>query len=433
MKHLLKYSHTEFEVPLPESQIALEMHSNPVDLPKKTVRQHIIDALDHPIGAGPLSEVVHAGDTVCLIISDVTRRWQQPEEYLPILVDRLNAIGVRDEDILILCATGTHRRQTEEEHISLVGEDLYRRIRFEDHQCDDEEHLTYLGETSRGTPVWLDSRAMACDKIILTGGVVYHFLAGFGGGRKSIVPGIAGRKTINTNHCNALNPGLGNGSNPLACSGNLSETNPFHADLVECAAFAKPCYLLNVVVNDDYEIVGAFAGDWIKAHEAACRLVASMDGVPIEKKLPLVLASAGGYPKDINLYQTSKTLANALAMCADGGTMILLSECSEGFGDRDCESQLRDFDTMHHREEALRKDFSIGGYVGFLFAETAEKYNLILVTSIPQEQLSHTKIRCASTLEEALAIARELCGDALDQMPAALLPFGGSTLPVLKS
>ena len=132
-----------------------------------------------------------------------------------------------------------------------------------------------------------------------------------------------------------------------------------------------------------------------------------MDGVPIEKKLPLVLASAGGYPKDINLYQTSKTLANALAMCADGGTIILLSECSEGFGDRDCESQLRDFDTMHQREEALRKDFSIGGYVGFLFAETAEKYNLILVTSIPQEHFSHTKIRCASTLEEALAIARE--------------------------
>ena len=347
----MKYSDTAFPVSLDPAQVVAEVHANTVNLPKRTVREHIEYALDHPIGAGPLSEAVHPGDKVCIVISDTTRRWQQPSTYLPILVERLNQAGIPDKDILILCATGTHRQQTEKEHISLVGEDLYRRIQFRDHNCDDKEHLTYMGTTSRGTPVWLNSYAMACDKIILTGGVVYHFLAGFGGGRKSIVPGIAGRETINTNHNNALNKGLGSGSNPKACNGNMTDSNPFHSDLMECAAFAKPAYLLNVIVDDNYQIVGAFAGDWREAHAAAAKVVEQLDGVPIPRRTPLVIASAGGYPKDINLYQTSKTLSNALAAVAPGGTMILLSQCREGFGDPDCEAQICDFDTMEDREK----------------------------------------------------------------------------------
>lgn len=426
----MKYSNTAFPVSLDPKQVVAEVHANTIDLPKRTVQEHIEYALDHPIGAGPLEDAVHAGDKVCILISDVTRRWQQPSTYLPILVARLNRAGIPDEDILIVCATGTHRKQTEEEHISLVGEDLYRRIRFLDHQCDDKEHLTYMGTTSRGTPVWLNSYAMACDKIILTGGVVYHFLAGFGGGRKSIVPGIAGRETINTNHNNALNKGLGSGSNPDACNGNMTASNPFHSDLVECAAFAKPAYLLNVIVDDNYQIVGAFAGDWQKAHAAAAKVVEQMDGVAIPRRTPLVIASAGGYPKDINLYQTSKTLANALAAVAPGGTMILLSQCGEGFGDADCEAQICNYDSMEAREKALRADFSIGGFVGFLFAETAENYHLILVTDLPAERFTHTGIQVAHTLDEALALAAQCNGGSLDGVETTLMPHGGSTFPL---
>ncbi len=426
----MKYSDTEFLVSLDPKQVVAEVHANTVELPKRTVREHIEYALDHPIGAGPIEEVVHSGDKVCIIISDVTRRWQQPSTYLPILVERLNRAGIPDEDILILCATGTHRRQTEEEHISLVGEELYRRIRFMDHQCDDKEHLTYMGTTSRGTPVWLNSYAMACDKIILTGGVVYHFLAGFGGGRKSVVPGIAGRETINTNHNNALNHGLGSGSNPRVCNGNMGEDNPFHSDLMECAAFAKPAYLLNVFVDDNYQIVGAFAGDWQKAHETAAKAVEQLDGVPIPRRTPLVIASAGGFPKDINLYQTSKTLSNALAAVAPGGTMILLSQCREGFGDPDCEAQICAYDTMEEREKALRADFSIGGFVGFLFAEASENYHLILVTDIPSERFERTKIQVARTLDEALVLAAQCNGGSLDGVETTLMPHGGSTFPL---
>lgn len=426
----MKYSDTTFAVPLNPRQIVAEVHANAVDLPKRTVREHIEYALDHPIGAGPIEKAVQPGDKVCIIISDITRRWQQPGTYLPILVERLNRAGIPDADILILCATGTHRKQTKAEHISLVGEELYGRIRFIDHQCDDQEHLTYMGTTMRGTPVWLNSYAMSCDKIILTGGVVYHFLAGFGGGRKSIVPGIAGRATININHNNALNKGLGSGSNPRVCNGNMKEDNPFHSDLMECAALAKPAYLLNVIVDDSYQIVGAFAGDWRAAHAAAARVVEKLDGVAIPRRAPLVVASAGGFPKDINLYQTSKTLANALAAVCPGGTIILLSQCREGFGDPDCEAQICQHSTMEEREKALRANFSIGGFVGFLFAETAENYHLILVTDIPGERFARTKIQVARTLDEALALAAPYHGGSLDGVETILMPHGGSTFPI---
>ncbi len=149
----MKYSDTEFVVSLDPEQVIAEVHANTVNLPKRTVREHIEYALDHPIGAGPLEEAVRPGDKVCILISDITRRWHQPSAYLPILVERLNRAGIPDRDILILCATGTHRRQTREEQVSLMGEELYRRIRFRDHQCDDKEHLPYMGTTRGGTPV----------------------------------------------------------------------------------------------------------------------------------------------------------------------------------------------------------------------------------------------------------------------------------------
>ena len=196
MAEAMKCGEQEFEVHLPQELIAAELEPNQVDLPQRTPAEHIRWALDHPIDSAPLKELVKAGDKVCIVISDVTRRWQSPETYIPLLIAELESAGVRDEDMLIISATGTHRRQTPEEHAGLVTQAVYDRIQVVDHVCTDQENLTYVGTTTRGTPVWLDKRALECDKIILTGGVVYHFMAGFGGGRKSILPGIAGRETI---------------------------------------------------------------------------------------------------------------------------------------------------------------------------------------------------------------------------------------------
>ena len=430
MAEAMKYGREEFEVTLPPELIAAELEPNHVDLPQRTVAEHIHYALEHPIDSKPLKELVKPGETVCIIISDVTRRWQSPETYIPILVEELEAAGIRDEDMLIISATGTHRCQTKEEHIGLVTKAVYDRIRLVDHQSTDEANLKYVGTTTRGTPVWLDKRALECDHIILTGGVVYHFMAGFGGGRKSILPGIAGRETIMKNHNLALNPGLGAGSNPEVRSANLSDSNPVHADMMEACAMAKPTFLINVVVNDDQKIISAFAGNWITAHQAACDLVNRMYGVRVREKTPLVIASAGGYPKDLNFYQTIKTLCNALVVAEDGGTIILVTKSEEGFGSDDMEKQVAGYATMLEREKALRTDFSIGAFIGYLFAESGEKYHMIAVTDIPQEAFGTAKIHAVKTLDEALALARQLNGGK--DLRTTLLPHGANTLPILE-
>lgn len=430
MAEAMKFGQQEFEVKLPPEQIAAELEPNHVDLPARTPEETVRWALAHPIDSKPLGQLVKPGESVCIIISDVTRRWQSPETYIPILIEELEKAGIRDEDMLIISATGTHRTQTKEEHIGLVTQAVYDRIRLVDHQCTDEANLQYVGTTSRNTPVYLDKRALACDHIILTGGVVYHFMAGFGGGRKSILPGIAGRETIMKNHNLALNPGLGAGSNPEVRSANLSEKNPVHADMEEACAMANPTFLVNVVVDDDQKIIGAFAGNWKTAHKAACDLVDQMYGVPVTERTPLVIASAGGYPKDLNFYQTIKTLCNALEVVEDNGTIILVTKSEEGYGSADTEKQIAGYSTMLEREKALRENFSIGAFIGYLFAQSAEKYHLIAVTDMAQAQFGSAKIHAVKTLDEALELSRKLNGGR--DLRATLMPHGANTLPKMK-
>lgn len=168
---------------------------------------------------------------------------------------------------------------TREEHIAIVSEDIYNRIQVIDHKCRDAADMVKAGVTSNGTDVWFNRFAMECDHIILTGGVVYHFLAGYGGGPKYLLPGIASYETIQRHHNLALNKGFGSGTNAAVRSANMETSNIFHADLEEAALLAKPSFLLNVVVDDNYNIIKAVAGDMVQAHREACALVDAIDGV----------------------------------------------------------------------------------------------------------------------------------------------------------
>jgi len=427
VQHYMKYGDKEFSVGLDESFIAAELHSNVVSLPQKTALEHINEALDNPIGSPRLEEMVKPGQTVCIVVPDATRLWQSPNVYVPAVVARLNKCGIRDEDIRILTATGTHRSMSREEHIAIVSEEIYNRIPVIDHKCRESADMVKAGVTSHGTEVWFNRVAMESDHIILTGGVVYHFLAGYGGGPKYLLPGIASYETVQQHHNLALNKGFGSGTNAAVRSANMEGSNIFHADLEEAALLAKPSFLLNVVVDDNYNIIKAVAGDMVKAHREACALVDAIDGVAVAERTPLVIASAGGAPKDINFYQTIKTLANALAVVSEGGTIIILSACTEGFGSPDTQHQICDFDTMEAREKDLRGNFSIGSYVGFLFAESAEKHHLIMVSSMDAADFAKTGIHIVKTLDEALALSKKL-NDGKD-LRATLLPHGANTLP----
>ena len=429
MPYYLKYGSREFEVRLPGEQIKLVLEPNLVEFPSRTPREIIEEALDNPIGTKRIEETVKPGEKICIVISDVTRSWQKPGMMLGVLLERLNRAGIRDEDIVIISARGTHRAQTADELRALVTDDIYSRIRVVDHDPSDKSNLTYLGTTSRGTPVKLNSIAVNSDHVILIGAVLHHFLAGFSGGRKSVIPGIASRETVQANHSLSLNHGLGSGGNPDVKSGRM-EGNPLHLDMLEGALMLGRCFIINVVADDSYRIVGAFAGDMVKAHEEACRLVDRMNKVRIDRLYPIVIASAGGYPKDINVYQPLKTLCHMLECTEPGGIMIMLSESREGFGSPDTEKQITGYDNMLDREKALREKYSIGAHTGYLFADTAEKYTFIYVTDFGAENFSKTKMHVVRTLDEALDLAAALNGGKLTG-DVLLMPNGSVTLPEL--
>lgn len=425
----LPYGDKSFTLNLDDSKIMLVVKANAPDVPNMSQEEAVREALANPVDSPPLSAILKKGEKVCLIAPDITRLWQSPFVSAPILLEEMNKCGVEDKDIFILCACGTHRRQTPEEHARLLGAEVVKRVKVYDHQCADKADLRFMGTTSRGTPVYFDRRAAEADKIVSMCGVVYHFLAGFGGGGKMLLPGVSGCETIQHNHELALNSGFGSGANPEVRSGNLSSSNPFHADIAEAASMLPPSFSLNVVVNDKFEIIKAFAGDWQKAHLRACELVRDMDGVEIPEKSNFVIASAGGTPKDINLYQGVKLLSNALAAAKAGATIILAAEFSEGFGNEDTKTQICDFKDMNSREKALRGSFSIGAYAGFLFAEAADQYNLILVTEMPASDFSATKARVAPNLREALELAEK---DLKPGARAVIMPHGATTLPMPK-
>jgi len=422
MSHFLAYGDGAFEVRLPEEKIGFVIEPNPVQPPELSAAALINASLDAPVGTRRIEQIVQPGEKVCVVISDGTRSWQRPDIILKELFARLNTAGIPDRDIFILSARGTHRPQSDDELRKLVSPEIYDRAAFvRDHDPMDDGNLSYLGTTSRGTPVYINSLAVQADRVILIGSVLHHFLAGFSGGRKSVVPGIAGYATVQANHSLSLAPE--GGFLAGVRSGNTAD-NPVHEDMCEAAQLFAPDFIINTVVDEGYRLLKVFSGDIMLAHEAACCMVDQMNAVTIPQRYDVVIASAGGYPKDINVYQPLKTLCHMTECVRPGGTMIMLSESREGFGSADAEAQMKDYDTMQAREQALRAHYTIGGATGYLYADAAEKYRFIYVTKLPTAEFAHTKIQIVPDLDSALALVGEI-GDG----SAVLMPNGSVTLP----
>ena len=422
----MKYGNEEKYVETPaEGFIGLIQGRSVVETkPEETV---ILQALADPIDSRQLRDIVKPGETVCIIISDTTRVWQKMNIFLPYIVEELNEAGVNDQDITFLCATGSHRSQTREELQSLLGEKLAGRFQVVEHNCMDKESMVRLGVTSFGTPVIVNKTAVASSHVILTGAIVFHDLAGWGGGKKSILPGISSYESIMANHALSLNSKNGAGTNPLVRCGNALN-NPVHMDMLEAAAFVKPSFLFNVIIDEDGNIGKAVAGNYIKAHEAGCALVDEADSACIEAKADMVLVSAGGFPKDINLYQASKALINAKEAVKEGGVIILMAECIEGYGDNEVQLMLQGFTDNVSRERALRETYSVAKYTGYLIAEIAESFKVILVSSLDPKLLENANIEGASNISEAMATARRKIGA---DGTVYFMPNGSSTLPRL--
>jgi len=374
----------------------------------------------------PTISTFSAGDKVVIVTSDITR-YTGSEIYLPMLVDRLNRQGIPDRDIEILIALGIHRKQTDHEHQKILGP-LHGRVRVIDHDCDNPAELVVLGKTSNGIEVSVNRRAVEADRLILTGVIGFHYFAGFGGGRKSLLPGIAGRQACMASHFALLNPQAGSGKNPLATTGNL-EGNPVHQAMLEACAMAEPAFILNTVLSLEKRIIAAFVGHWRTAHEEGCRFYRERFSFPLQNKADLVIVSCGGFPKDINLIQAHKSMEYASQALKDGGVMILLAECRDGFGNDTFFDWFR-FKQLDDFETSLRANYEINGQTAYSTLMKAQRFKIILVSRFSEHQVKEMGMIPEHSLDAALATAEGL-------LPAdwkmLVMPEGGSVLPVLES
>ncbi len=394
----------------------------PVDDIAGTVRQ----ALACPIGSRPLAETVSAGDKVAVVVSDMTRSLHQ-EVFLPVLLDELNAAGVPDGDITIVVALGAHRRHTPEENVATYGCEVLDRVRIAQSYALEEDGFEYVGTTTRGVVAYLSRHVTAADKVILTGGIVYHSMAGFAGGRKSVLPGVASYATIQANHRFCLSDELGDGVNPL-CDCGLLAGNPLHEDQMEIAAMLAPAFLLNAISAPDGGFVGFVAGHWREAWEEGCRRVAAIYGVPVRERTDLVIASAGGFPKDVNFYQATKATENAVAACKDGGVIIAALECRD-IGDPPDFSGWYDIASLRERELALRERFTVPGFVALKNGLSARRIRHIIVT-LPENRafIEKAGMTPAATLQEAIALAETWLGGR--DYVVTVMPHAAVTLPL---
>jgi lactate racemase len=425
-KHFsLKYGQQSLDFDLPAAQLLYEIqgrHAAAIDDVAAGYRR----ALDHPLDAPPLRELIAPGHRVAILVSDITRAWQRNDITLPVLLDYLNQAGLPDDRVTLVIGVGAHRPNTESEFIELCSKEVCHRVRVVNHDAWDSD-MAFLGKTSRGTEVAVNPIIAQADRLILTGGVIYHYMAGFGGGRKSILPGAASLRTIQQNHLLALTDKIGGGTNPQCASG-LTRGNPLHEDMMEVAAFLKPDFLINVVPNLDGALAGIFSGNWVSAWMEACGRVRHIYGVHIAEKADIVIATAGGYPKDINLYQSQKTIDNATYAMKPGGVCIILAQCPL-IQDPPEFFDWFQYDDLYSMEKAARDNFLISGWLAIKQLEYKQMGTIILVTEPRNFALARrAHVEPVGNINDALELAYRCCGTPHPTI--TVMPRGANTLPI---
>lgn len=377
-------------------------------------------ALDDPIASRPIDELVSSDDSVLIVVSDATRATASAQ-VVNLLVRRLVQAGVSTSRVAVIFATGIHRSVTDQEKVELLSPFIVQRLRVLDHDAYDQSKLSTFGTTESGVAVELNSALKEFSCIFLTGGITFHYFAGFTGARKSICPGLASAKTIEATHMLALDFETG-GRRSGVQTGAL-DGNAVHEECERAASLVAPAFSINTIVDENKQATKLFCGDWRMAHRAACDYYLDHYSARIPGKRDIVIVSSGGFPHDINLIQAHKALDMAALACIDGGTIVLLAECSDGLGRPDF---LKWFDVSNSRALAARlvNGYEVNGQTAWALLTKAERFRVCLVSELPPEQVRQMRMVPVRTIEEALEPA--VSGNGF------IMPRGAAVLPLIK-
>jgi len=378
--------------------------------------------IDDPFDSQTLEDIISPNESVLIVVSDATRQTASGQ-VVNLLVRRLVQLGVAPSDLRIIFATGIHRPVTTAEKRELLTPFVLQRIATLDHNADDAAQHVQLGTTERGTPIELNRALVEHDHVILTGAINFHCFAGFTGGRKSICPGLASARTIAATHLQALDFETGAQRRAGVGVGRL-DGNAVHEECERIAAEVAPSFLINTWTNEAGRAVRLYAGDWRTAHHLGCAKYADAHTLPIAEKRPLVIASCGGWPHDLNVIQAHKTLDMAAHACTEGGAIILLAECAEGFGRADFLAWF-DAENSHALAARLHDSYAVNGQTAWSLLTKTESFNVYLISQLAEREVRRTRMTPARSIEDALADAG--AGDA----HGFVLPYGARFMPVV--
>lgn len=418
MKVKLAYGKEGLWVRLPDDNVTVVEPRFVPGLPDEA--EAIRNALREPIGAPPLRDLVKPDDTVAIVFSDITRP-QPRERMLPVLLEELS--HVPPENIVLINALGTHRPNTGEELVEMLGQEIVEGYRIVQHDAWAKDEMVYLGPTSFGHDTYINGVYMEAKVKILTGFIEPHFFAGFSGGPKAVLPGLADERSVLGNHDARM---IGH---PKATWG-ITEGNPIWEEIRETAAKTEPTFLLNVTLNKKKEITGVFAGDVWQAHAAGTAFARESAMVPVPQPFDIVITTNSGYPLDLNLYQAVKGMSAAALVVKEGGSIIAAAECWDGIPDHG------EYKNILKMATSPRQLLEIIRAPGFLRQDQWEaqvqaqiqlKADVYVKTSyLSEEQLREALLLPCHSIEETLAQLLERYGP---DATICVLPEGPQTVP----
>lgn len=420
MQIKMDYGRTGLEVTLPKDRVVGPLSirtSTPLENPEKAIEE----SLRKPIGSRPLADIARDRKNACVVICDITRPVPNQALLTPLL-RTLEESGIARNAITILIATGLHRPNLGDELVELVGSEIARNYRIENHHGKNTAEHDYLGTTELGVPIYLDSRYVRADLKITTGLIEPHLMAGYSGGRKLICPGIAGLETVRVWH------GPKFLEHPLADCG-IVEGNPVHEENTRIALKAGCDFIVNVCLDGQRRITWVGAGDMIKAWEAGVRFVQEEVRVPVPEPLDIVLTSSAGYPLDTTWYQAIKGLTGALPIVKKGGTIIMTASLSQGLGSPEFQQVMSENPDLNlFKQRIMGSDyFVMDQWMLEELAKVVSRCRVKVITDgLSPETLNKCHVETAPTVEKAVADSLAEYGP---NARIAVIPKGPYVLP----
>ncbi len=389
-------------------------------LPKTAPVDLVRNVIENPIGTPGLTELAKGKKNIVIIASDHTRPVPS-KVIIPPMLEAIRA-GAPDANITILIATGCHRGTTKEELVQKFGEEIVAKENIYIHDCDEREKLRNIGTLPSGGQCEINTIALDADLLVAEGFIEPHFFAGYSGGRKSVLPGIAGRTTVLANHCSEFI------ASDYARTGIL-ENNPIHRDMLWASKEAGLAFIVNVVLNEDKEVMCAVAGDPEMAHAAGVAYLESVCGAPAVPA-DVVISTNGGYPLDQNVYQAVKGMTAAEATVKEGGVIIMLAKSNDGIGGDHFYHQLADEPDIRKTMDLFlsrgRNETVPDQWQTQIMLRILMRAKVIYISEMDDETVKQMHMVPAHSIEEALQIAGKLLGK--DDFTVAAIPDGVSVI-----